>query len=56
MTRLFNTTGLCIAPLGLDHGTLVIFDRRQGVGDPEERTRFEQARTPQGRAVTVPRA
>ncbi len=42
--------------VGLDTGALVIFDRRPEVGDPEDRTRFEQARTPSGRAVTVLRA
>jgi hypothetical protein len=32
--------------LGLDRGTLVLFDRRPEAGDIEERTRFESARTP----------
>ena len=41
---------------GLDHGWLVLFDRRPEEGDPEDRTRFEQATTPTGRAVTVLRA
>jgi hypothetical protein len=40
----------------LDHGVLVIFDRRTDVragATPGERTRFEEATTPAGRAVTV---
>jgi hypothetical protein len=41
---------------GLDHGWLVLFDRRAEAGDPEDRTRLEQATTPSGRAVTVLRA
>ncbi len=41
---------------GLDHGCLVIFDRRPEAGDPEDRTRFERARAPSGREVTVLRA
>jgi hypothetical protein len=32
--------------LGLDGGTLVLFDRRPEAADIEERTRFESARTP----------
>ena len=39
--------------LGLTEGTLVIFDRRPEAGAIEERTRFEEARTPKGYAVTV---
>ena len=39
--------------LGLQEGTLVIFDRRPEAGAIEERTRFEQARTAKGYAVTV---
>jgi hypothetical protein len=42
--------------LGLEEGVLVIFDRRPEVGDLEQRTRFEQARTPSGCPVTVLRA
>ncbi|MBI5487649.1 MAG: AAA family ATPase [Deltaproteobacteria bacterium] len=42
--------------LGLDRGTLVIFDRRPDAGEIAERTRFEEARSPKGRAVTVLRA
>jgi hypothetical protein len=39
--------------LGLERGVLVIFDRRQDAPPIEERTRFEEAVTPTGRAVTV---
>jgi hypothetical protein len=40
--------------LGLDHGVLAIFDRRPEAPPIEERTRFEEARTPRrGLAVTV---
>ncbi|WP_437714878.1 ATP-binding protein [Sorangium sp. So ce448] len=42
--------------LGLPTGVLVIFDRRKEAGEPEERTRFEEAVTPAGRRVTVLRA
>ncbi|WP_305071146.1 ATP-binding protein [Myxococcus sp. RHSTA-1-4] len=42
--------------LGLDEGVLVIFDRRTEAGGTESRTRFEQARSPSGRQVTVLRA
>ncbi|HYO52632.1 hypothetical protein [Archangium sp.] len=42
--------------MGLDEGVLVIFDRRPEAGGTESRTRFEQARTPAGREVTVLRA
>ncbi|MCC6559127.1 MAG: ATP-binding protein [Polyangiaceae bacterium] len=42
--------------LGLDRGVLVIFDRRPEAGSSEERTRFEEARTEKGYAVTVLRA
>ncbi len=42
--------------LGLDHGTLVLFDRRPEAAPIEERTRFEQARTPKGLEVVVLRA
>ncbi|WP_437725168.1 hypothetical protein [Sorangium sp. So ce861] len=42
--------------LGLATGVLVIFDRRAGAPSTEERTRFEEATTPSGRAVTVLRA
>jgi hypothetical protein len=42
--------------LGLKEGVLVLFDRRPEAGDPESRTRFEQAQTPSGRKVTVLRA
>lgn len=40
--------------LGLDHGTLAVFDRRPEAPPIEERTRFESARTPRREyAVTV---
>ncbi|WP_437938551.1 AAA family ATPase [Sorangium sp. So ce341] len=42
--------------LGLATGVLVIFDRRAGAPSTEDRTRFEEATTPSGRAVTVLRA
>lgn len=42
--------------LDLDHGTLVVFDRRPEAKDIEERTRFEAVTTPDGRAVTLLRA
>ncbi|MCA9704534.1 MAG: ATP-binding protein [Myxococcales bacterium] len=45
-----------LARLGLDEGVLVIFDCRSKAEAIEERTRFESARTPGGRAVTVLRA
>jgi hypothetical protein len=41
---------------GLDTGVLVIFDRRSVAADVDERTRFEEATSPAGRAVTVLRA
>lgn len=39
--------------LSLDHGTLVVFDRRRDRRPTAARTRLEQATTPSGRAVTV---
>jgi hypothetical protein len=40
--------------LGLDHGALAVFDRRPEAAPIEERTRFEEARTPRrGYPVTV---
>ena len=42
--------------LGLDHGVLVIFDRRPRAAPIGERTRFEEARTAKGYGVTVLRA
>jgi hypothetical protein len=42
--------------LGLDTGVLVIFDRRPGAAPIAERTTFEAAATPSGRAATVLRA
>jgi hypothetical protein len=45
-----------LARLGLDQGVLVVFDRRDGVGSPEERTRFDEAETATGRSVVLLRA
>jgi hypothetical protein len=45
-----------LEPLGLDRGTLVLFDRRPEAGPIEQRTRFESARTPKGLEVLVLRA
>ena len=42
-----------LTALGLQEGTLVIFDRRPEAGAIEERTRFEEARTARGYAVRV---
>ena len=42
--------------LGLDTGTLVVFDRRPIAKPIAERTEFDSARTPSGRAVTLLRA
>jgi AAA domain len=42
--------------LGLDHGVLVVFDRRKDAGDPETKTRVEEAATGSGRKITVLRA
>jgi hypothetical protein len=42
--------------LGLDDGVLVIFDRRPAAAPIDQRTRFEQATSPAGRAITVLRA
>ncbi len=42
--------------LGLDAGTLILFDRREQREPIEQRTRFERATTPSGRAVCVLRA
>lgn len=42
--------------LGLDRGTLVIFDRRSDAPELEERTRFEEAVTEEGFRVVVLRA
>ena len=42
--------------LGLDHGTLVLFDRRTDALDIEQRTRFEHAVTDEGYDVLVLRA
>ncbi|MFM7203336.1 MAG: hypothetical protein ACKO6N_21315 [Myxococcota bacterium] len=45
-----------LAGLGLDHGWLVIFDRRPGLEPASERTSVTPARTPGGREVVVIRA
>jgi hypothetical protein len=42
--------------LGLDHGTLVVFDRRLEAAPIEGRTRLEALKTPSGRAVQLLRA
>lgn len=42
--------------LSLDEGTLVIFDLRTNAAPIDERTRFETAKTPSGRDVTLLRA
>jgi hypothetical protein len=48
--------GEYVKRLGLDRGTLVLFDRRSDAPDIEQRTRFEQAVTEQGFDVLVLRA
>ncbi len=45
-----------LAGLGLDHGWLVIFDRRPGAGRVVERTAVENAVSTRGREVVVVRA
>jgi DNA polymerase III delta prime subunit len=45
-----------LAKLGLDEGTLVVFDARSNAPPIEDRTRFEEQRTPSGRKVTLLRA
>ncbi|WP_437714880.1 ATP-binding protein [Sorangium sp. So ce448] len=42
-----------LAQIGLDEGVLVIFDRRKEAGEIDARTRFEEARAPSGRRVTL---
>jgi hypothetical protein len=42
--------------IGLDRGTLVVFDRRPEAAPLESRTRFEATHTPSGRAVNLLRA
>ena len=42
-----------LTTLGLQEGTLVVFDRRPEAGAIEARTRFEEARTAKGYAVRV---
>lgn len=39
--------------MGLDHGTLVVFDGRSVAEDIEDRSRIEEMQTPSGRAVTL---
>jgi AAA domain len=45
-----------LSRLDLDHGTLVIFDRRPTAKNIDERTRFETTKTPDGRTATLLRA
>lgn len=42
--------------LELDHGNLIIFDRRQDIAPLDQRVHFEQTKTPSGRMVTLLRA
>lgn len=42
-----------LARLGLDHGTLVVFDTRATAEAIEDRSRIEEARAPSGRPVTL---
>lgn len=39
--------------LGLDHGTLVVFDARAAAPPPDDRTRVEALTAPSGRAITL---
>lgn len=39
--------------LGLETGVLAVFDRREGAGTAEARTRFEDATSPSGRPITL---
>jgi hypothetical protein len=45
-----------LARLSLDHGVLVIFDRRPKAAPITERTAFAEATSPSGRSITVLRA
>jgi len=45
-----------LARLGLDTGTLIIFDRRPDAAPIYERTQFTVERTPSGKAITLLRA
>jgi AAA domain len=45
-----------LAKLGLDAGTLIVFDARSNAPPIEDRTRFEEQTTPSGRRVTLLRA
>ena len=45
-----------LARLGLDTGTLIIFDRRPEAAPIHERTQLSAERTPSGRAITLLRA
>jgi hypothetical protein len=42
--------------LGLDTGTLIIFDRRDDAPDITERTAFSKVTSPAGRTITLLRA
>jgi hypothetical protein len=42
--------------VGLDHGTLVLFDRRASAKDIEERTVFDRGVTEKGYEVVILRA
>lgn len=42
--------------LGLDHGTLVVFDRRPDAPPITDRTRFEDTTSPAGHTITILRA
>jgi hypothetical protein len=55
-TQGLGQLGGYLKQLGLDRGTLVLFDRRTDAQDIEQRTRFEQATTSEGYDVLVLRA
>ena len=42
-----------LARLGLDVGTLVVFDARSSSPPPHERTRFEDVETASGRRISI---
>ena len=56
LTQGLGQLGGYLKQLGLDHGTLVLFDRRTDAQDIEQRTRFEQAVTEEGCEMLVLRA
>jgi hypothetical protein len=56
LLRGLRQLGAYLTQLGLQQGTLVIFDRRSDAPDIEERTRFEQATTDEGYQVLLLRA